>query len=356
MAGKMRIRYLAAVTAALSVAACDGGRGPGLPASPGSWLADRPVAVAGAPGKSSVPAAPADHSASGPLAAGGGTPGDPRLAVLTIAVRWPEKRVQAIPMSARKMRVRVLKGAAVLAEESLNRPDARQTDVQFARLLLEADSGLTIRVEAFEQTTLTESSRPIAAAEKTGYTLLPNRVNTLSLSLVPAFTLRILDVSPRNGGPGVPVAVTGLFDDWRDLSVFLGPAIGEIDATSSQEIRTRVPAGAASGEWRVWANGIYSPATASFRVLGSLDLRPSQATVSVGDTIAFAVPEGTDTAGATLSAPTLTAWSVVEPVTGATTSVGTISAEGAFLAKQAGTAEIRVFSGTVQASALVEVQ
>ncbi len=301
----------------------------------------------------------------------GSAPAAVMQAILTISIRWPQRTVQTIPLSVRSVRIRVLKGERLLAElPEIHRPDPSDTSVTTERIQVDVASGLTVIAEAFDQASIASGSTPIARVEKTGVALVPG-YNTVALSLVPTFVLKILEVSPRNGGPGVPVTLDGVFEEWRDFSVFLGGKIGIVDDATDSRVLTRVPEGASSGPWQVWANGVYSDATGSFQVLKSLGVRSTLATASIGELIDFAV-EGVDTQGATVSAPALTGWQFVDPGTGGTPSVDVLSATGSFEAIASGSVatvatasfeavatgstELRVFSGALLATAAIEVQ
>lgn len=286
-------------------------------------------------------------------ASGASRPAETGKAEITFSIAWPVRSTQVIPLSAQSIRVRVLKADTVLGE--LTQTRAAQSQTAQGSLMLEADTGLTVRAEAFEVRTPTESDQPIAVAEATDISLTANERQKLNLTLVPTAPPVITGITPTNGGPGVLVTLTGQFGK-GPYSAFLGSFTALLDSYDAGTVVAIVPDRSASDAWRVRANGVLSEATGSFKVLQTLDVSPLEATASVGGKVTFSVPAGLDTQGATVSNPTLTAWALVEPNSESTTSVGALDDKGVFTAGEAGTAEVRVFSGTLMATATVRVE
>jgi hypothetical protein len=302
----------------------------------------------------------------GPVATGtaSGGPVDvaAKRATLTFTIAWPRRTVQTIPNSTTVMRLSVLKGTTVVAQQVQRRFPS--PTAQFS-LQLNADSGLSVLAEAFALPNVTSvngvpvipaSTTPVASASLANVTLVPNQHLAVSLSLIPAFIPQIATFSPQNGGPGINVTLTGSFGSSGPYTVLLGGNTCSVLSFTGPTLVVAVPYNGSTGAWTAQYDGVSSPATGSFQVLQTLNLLPRAATTSVGQSLSFSVPTGLDTNNATVSNPTVTGWAIVDPTTGGTTSVGTLSASGSFQAQATGAAVIQVYSGTLKATTSVLVQ
>lgn len=299
---------------------------------------------------------------SGVPVAGGQPDGRTEVAqgTLLVAVRWPDRSIQTIPLGTAKIRIRVLKGAAIRQELPLGRPaDNGGPLVSKASLQLDAESGLTVLAEAFRLGTNPASGDiSLASASVSGVEIVPNQRTTATLELIPAFVPVLTGFTPDNGGPGVRVTLTGAFGSSGYYGVRIGTTSGWGSASGST-ITAEVPQGATTGPVSALDDGVPSAPGATFSVLASLALQPQTVTLGKGQTATFSVPTGTDTLGRQVANPTLTRWEVFDPtplfMPGAGSAVGTLTPAGLFLAQATGTAWVQVWSGNLAATAAVTV-
>lgn len=280
-------------------------------------------------------------------------------ATLQLGVHWPHRAAQQIPLSAETIWVQVRKGSITLCSLPLRREDGAAT----ASLLLPADTGLSVRADAFRAGQAT-TSPPVASAEATGVALRANQRTTVALDLRPQSVPRVTSFSPDNGGPGVMVKLSGSFGDQGPYAL----ALGEARSTATREegrLVAPVPVGATSGPLGVVVDGITGGGTATFRVLAHLLIASVPVPVlSVGETCAFSVPRALDTAGQVVLAPTVTRWEVLDPRRlsrpgSSASGIGSLEERGAtcvFTATATGSAWIVAWSGALCATASVTVK
>ncbi|HEY9855863.1 MAG TPA: hypothetical protein V6D05_09020 [Stenomitos sp.] len=301
--------------------------------------------------------------AQGPL----GTPAErtgtasPGRASLQVALQWPRRQTQVLPLSAESIWLQVKKGSQTLFTAELKRPDPAGTQTATRSFLVDADTGLTVRAEAF-RADQASTSTPIAAAQATGVDLVANQRTTVSLDLAATTPSVVSGFSPTNGGPGVKVSVNGQFGPSGYYRMALGTAESVATLKSSQLLEAIVPIGARSGPLTIYDDGFPWLAAQSFRVLSSLSLSPAgPQTVAKGQTLVFSVPTALDTEGQTVNAPTVTGWMLVDPHTFEPSSLGTLEVMGAtatFSANPAaaGSALLYARSGSLIATTSVAVQ
>lgn len=278
------------------------------------------------------------------------------MGTLSLSVRWPKREVQLIPLSANALRLRVSKnGSLVVSDVILSRPSSSEgAAIAQGSVRLNADTGLTVTVEAFREDPIASSSVSVASASATAVTVIANQRTSILLSLSPSFVPTLTSFSPSNGGNGVPVTLTGTFGDSGYYGISVNGAVGGANSGSSTSITAVVPEGATTGPLSAWADGATSSAGATFKVLESLDPLPLTAAASVGGTVQFSVPTATDTLGTQVLNPTVTRWQVVNPLAVNPIS-GTVTSNGLFTATATGTAWVRAWSGSLLATMSVTI-
>jgi len=281
---------------------------------------------------------------------------------LSVRLRWPERRVQTIPISTQIIRLRVLKNGVVVSELPISRPSSTNPN-QSAQgsLQLDAGTGLTVQAEAFRASPIASGDVPIASASVTGVGIFVNQKTTVTLNLVPVFVPTLTGLSPSNGGPGVAVTLSGAFGGSGYYGMGLAGLISSGRASGGAIVAT-VPFRATTGPAIALADGVPSAGGATFSVLAGLGLTPSAGATTVGNTVQFSVPTGTDTSSPslTIANPTITGWDVVDPAqlvspNAPTRNVGSIDSNGLFTAKARGTVWVRAFSGYLVATASITV-
>ncbi|HEY9898943.1 MAG TPA: hypothetical protein V6D00_07150 [Pantanalinema sp.] len=279
--------------------------------------------------------------------------------VLSVAVRWPLRRAQVIPLSTQTIWLQVKKADQLLYFAPLARPEATDSlMVAEASIQLDAASGLTVQADAF-RTGQASTDIPIASRRVENVSLLANQRTAVVLDLVAAFTPQVTSVTPDNGGPGVVVSLGGAFSPSGSYELLLRDARAFGSLTGSQ-VRATAPYGARSGPVRVLDDGVPSAAGPTFRVLSRLDVTPQAPRTTIGTPVAFRVPSAEDTEGVAVLNPTVTRWSLIDPAKlnlpgSAASTIGTLSQDGTFTATSPGTAWVYAWSGYLSATTSITV-
>lgn len=282
-------------------------------------------------------------------------------AMLQVGVQWPRRSTQVIPLSAETLWIHVKKGAQTLHAAQLRRPDPVGTQTATMSFVADADTGLSVRAEAF-RAGQASTSVPIAAAQAAGVDLYPNQRTTVVLDLAATTPSSITAFSPTNGGPGVMVSVSGQFSPSGYYRMALGSAESHATYKHAQLLEAVVPVGAQSGPLTIYDDGFPWLSSPSFHVLSVLTLSPSlPQVVAAGQSRAFSVPTALDTAQQQVSDPTITGWMLLNPVTFEPSPVGTLTASGGAATFSAsptatGSAWLYVRSGNLIATVSVTVE
>lgn len=279
---------------------------------------------------------------------------------LNVSIRWPQRELQTIPLSTEIIRLRVSKGGTLITEVPIGRPEATDSAlVSQATVHLDAGTGFTVKAEAFRVSPVTEGAVAIAAATVTGMTIIASQQNPVILNLAPVFVPTLTGVSPTNGGPGIPVTLTGAFSNSGSYGLRLGALTST--AASGSGLTASIPAGALSGPLVALDDGVPSASGTVFSVLARLDVSPASASTAIDSVLQFSVPTGLDTGGLTISMPTVTRWALLDPTRfnlpgSATSNIGSLSQSGLFTAQATGSAWLYVFSGGLAATAAITVK
>lgn len=292
---------------------------------------------------------------------GGCAPGlmpPPPLGSLAVAIRWPARQTQVIPLSTAVIRLRVLAGTRLLVERDLPRPATTELrPTTQAGLVLEATTSLTVEAAAYRHDPPLEGEAPLATGLATDVAIRPNERTAVTLALIAGHGPTLVGFAPTAGGAGVPVLLSGVFGGTGPFAWSVGDRV-QLAAASGSQLATTVPIGARSGPVTVYVDGVSATCPGSFQVVTRLELAPASASVATGQSLQFSVPRGQDAAGLTVDLPAVTRWEVVRPgtaLTGQETGVATIDAAGRLQALAAGQAWVRVWSGGVCATASVQV-
>lgn len=267
---------------------------------------------------------------------------------LRIAIRWPERSVQAVPESANSATVWLYDAAGrPMTQATVKRPTEGNLSSQvFFRV--KATMGVKVVAKLYRETDPDESSTPIAMG--TGNVdIYANNVNFVAITMNPLVEPALGVLTPSYGGVGKEIVISGaFFGENEDLSCtvkFTGiPAVSVI-RVSDEEIRATVPVGAVSGEVEVAVDGIRK--TLPFEVLAGLafeNLNLQQQAYRIVPLTCL----GTFTNGSKRQVDALT-WSSSNP------AAATVDQNGLLRPIAPGVTTIRATSGWVNASALVTV-
>lgn len=279
---------------------------------------------------------------------------------MEVAVRWPLRTTQVIPLSAETIWLRVEKDGEVLQDVLIPRPEeGTESLVATSSFFMDAVTGLQVFAAAFQAGQAT-ADVPIASDMVAGVDLYPNQRTVVTLDLKPAVKPLVSSFSPSNGGPGAPVVVRGAFgaSGYYQLAIGQTRRSGSLD--SDGNLVASVPAGALTGPLSVLADGVPSAEAGTFRVLSALALAPFSAKLKPGQQLTFAAA-ALDTKGVAVSSPAITRWELLDPekfsLPGSPESdIGTLTPEGAFTATSPGVAWIYAWSGYLFATASVTVE
>ncbi|MBO9541146.1 hypothetical protein J7643_11205 [bacterium] len=297
------------------------------------------------------PAARAPQGAGAPEGAAG---------TLQVAVRWPHRQTQVIPLSTQTIWIQVKKANQLLYFAPLPRPEATDSlMVTEATIHLEAMTGLSVQADAF-RSGQASTDIPIASRRANDVTLVANQRTSVLLDLDPVFRPSVTSLTPDNGGPGVDVSIGGTFGPSGSYQLALGGA-RIFGVLSGGQVKATVPYGAQSGPIEILDDGVPSAPGPTFRVLSRLDVEPAEQRVGIHHPVAFQVPTGEDTQGLVIENPTVTRWSLIDPAKlglpgSAASTIGTISPTGVFNATAPGSAWVYAWSGYLSATTSITVE
>lgn len=275
--------------------------------------------------------------------------------LLNVAIRWPKRTAQAIPLSTETLRLQVLKDGVVRASVLMNRPGTDTLPLtSVASVRLAAESDLMVEAEALPL----GGGTPLASGSVEGVAIVANQRTNVQLVLNATFVPMLTDFTPKNGGPGVLVTLSGDFghSGYYGLSLSGLPSDGTM---SGGHLIAPVPNGATTSPLIALADGVSSAPGEEFVTLSGVTLSPQSGTLPVGGTQPFTTL-GVDTASQTVANPTITRWAVIQPTGNlfakpSPSNVGTITPEGVFTAQAPGSAWVAAYSGLVVATASVTV-
>jgi len=208
-------------------------------------------------------------------------------ATLTLHITWPARTSQLLPASATTL-VLTLRDAAnaVIKTQNVIRPESTAA---FDNL---PSGTITISAVALDSTLNT------VATGTTTATLVANVRNKASLVMTPSKLPVITDFSPKAGGPGTWVTVTGsgfpLTSDNVTATASFGGAgvafVGIQRSTSPNEIFLKVPDLATTSIIVITEDGLTARSQATFATVGTLEIAPLSPTpIASGGTIPFVI-------------------------------------------------------------------
>ncbi|MBO9542422.1 Ig-like domain-containing protein [bacterium] len=215
--------------------------------------------------------APISDRAAAPQAPASQRPATSNEGELRIGIRWPDRNVQAIPLSANSATVWLYDSAGrLMTQASVQRPTEGNLSSQvFFRV--KATMGVRVVAKLYEQTTPSANDVPVAMG--TGNVdIYANNVNFVAITMDPLIEPTLAVLTPSYGGVGKEIVISGAFlgesQDWPVTVKFTGIPATSVTRVSDEEIRATVPAGAVSGDVEVAVDGIRK--TLPFEVLVDL--------------------------------------------------------------------------------------
>lgn len=266
---------------------------------------------------------------------------------LSIAIRWPDRAVASIPLSANSASLSIYDASGTLvASSSVARPTSGTLSSQvFFRL--KATLGARVVAKLFREAAPLPTSSPIALG--TGNVdIYANNVNVVAITMQPLVQPTIAVLSPNYGGLGSQVVISGGSFGWSSglpCSVWFSGVSATSRRISDQEIDAVVPAGAVSGKLAIAIDGVRTDA--DFKVLTGLSLPALNLPLQAYRSLPLAVV-GTFSDASTASVTALS-WSSSNP------AVAAVDANGLLRPISPGTASIAAASGLVSAQASVTV-
>lgn len=267
---------------------------------------------------------------------------------LRLNIRWPERSVQAIPLSANAATVWLYDSAGrPMTQATVQRPTEGNLSSQvFFRV--KATMGVKVVAKLYRETTPGENTAPVAMG--TGHVdIYANNVNFVAITMDPLVEPALAVLTPSYGGVGKEVVISGAFlganEDLEYTVKFTGIPATSVSRISDEEIRATVPEGAVSGEVEVAVDGIRK--TLPFEVLADLSFE----NLNLKHQAYRIVPltcMGTFTDGSRRQVDALT-WSSSDH------AIATVDQNGLLRPIAPGTATITAESGEAKAVALVEV-
>jgi hypothetical protein len=263
-------------------------------------------------GAGSAAAAAADGVSASETVAVANPPAD-WTAVLEVRVVWPERSLQVLPASATEVEVTV----STLANVQLAKPLKLTRGQQATAGKIERLPAATLKISAVAK----NAAGAVVASGTRQATLEGNKRNAVSLSLIPALMPVITGFSPKAGGPGTSISISGsnFGDAQNPFSLKLGGIAISQSYLDNGTIYATVPSNATTSLFVVTVDGVSSDSVQLFTPVASLDLAAGGSlTMSSGSSLVFTVT-AKDTAQApqpVREAPI--AWSLANVNTGTT--------------------------------------
>jgi hypothetical protein len=266
---------------------------------------------------------------------------------LNIAVRWPARgafRAQLIPTSANLIRIQVRDaGGDSLASAEIVR-SGDESAIATASFALPSGTGRSVLIQAFRDLVPAPGVPPVAEGSATSVSVWPSTSTAVTVALVPAYGPVIFSMTP-NGGPGSLLQIVGGNFQTGVLNVSLaGQSLNDFVTLRGDLLEHTVPPDAADGTVIVDVDGVR--AARSFQVIRSISLASDAITgVTIGSTVSLQA-EARTADGDLIENPVLR-WTVDRP------DPESALDQGAFTPLAPGTFVVRVYSGTVMATASV---
>ncbi|MNX11110.1 hypothetical protein D3C86_408650 [compost metagenome] len=304
-------------------------------------------------------------SATTPTAPNGGTTGvatadsqASRMGTLRFAVRWPERSLpgfsaQVIPISTETLVFELSNPGnpdfAPIRQEL--RREAGNT-IATTTLHLPEGGGYKATVTAYDANNVA-----IASNFATNLTVTWGKTTPVPITLDALFAPQITSLGHGHGTPGQQLTISGgNLARGQVAPVVIFPSGVQVPGTlANGEIQATIPQGAGSGQLKVKVDGVTSTSMAVFQEVQSLELgadgaeqggiRDGDGAIAswLGDTFPIRVV-GKDTGHVLINTPALTGWSY--PLDG----VGTIDANGTYLAQKLGRSSASAHLGNVSGS------
>ncbi|HEY9899575.1 MAG TPA: IPT/TIG domain-containing protein [Pantanalinema sp.] len=267
---------------------------------------------------------------------------------LNVAVRWPargEFRAQLIPTSANMIRIQVRDVAGeLMARAEFIRPGDEST-IATASFALSSGTGRSVLVQAFRELVPAPGVAPVAEGSSTGITIWPSTSAAVTVTLVPTLGPVIYDMTP-NGGPGSLVRIVGgNFQTGPLLVRMAGRSIDPFVTLRGDLLEFEVPPDAQDGPVEVDVDGVKE--SRPFQVIRSITLAQDAFDQVATGSVVNLVAEARTASGQLIREPEL-GWLVDRPAPESSL------AQGAFTPLATGTFVVRVYSGTIVATASVK--
>lgn len=272
-----------------------------------------------------------------------------------VAVRWPERRTQAIPDDVERIDVAAFKpgGSLLLQGPTLRRELGVVTSE--ATLSPLPPGEVEIRAKAFD------SNSKLLADGKTTVTLRPNEIGTARLALLPVDKPAIQEVTPTSGGRGQVVTITGQnfgATSKYPLEVTIGPdriPVENLTRQDNRQLSFQIPAGARTGPIVISVGGATASTVAAFPVIATISLSPTATETFTPLGLVDITVTAKDTEGAVVADPYLE-WQALktgckqQPCAGDTDSIVTDGKAGILVTRgDAGSIDVRVAAGQLEA-------
>lgn len=267
---------------------------------------------------------------------------------LRIGIRWPERSVQAVPLSANSATVWLYDAAGrPMTQATVQRPKEGNLSSQvFFRV--KATMGVRVVAKLYREAAPATNTTPVAMG--TGNVdIYANNVNFVAITLNPLIEPALGVFTPSYGGVGKEVVISGAYfgksEELPFTVKFTGIPATSVTRVNDEEIRVTVPTGAISGDVEVAVDGIRK--TLPFEVLADLtfeNLNLQQQAYRIVPLTCL----GTFTNGSKRQVDALT-WSSSNP------AAATVDQNGLLRPIAPGVTTISAASGIVKAAASVTV-
>jgi hypothetical protein len=268
---------------------------------------------------------------------------------LNISIRWPKREVQAIPLAANSIVLKMYSGSTLVAGFPLTLTRAAGQSTVTSQALIPTGTNYRLEARAYAETNPTDANTVLALATQAGIQIKTNELTPIALNLGNPNTPFVGDVSPKNAGWGTTLTVTGSNFATGAQVIFntSASATASFAATfvNSTSLTVNLPSNAVSGPVAVLSNGIYSNNNPTFKAIKSIVVEPTvMPTLLVGNSQTFVAKAYEDLAG-TLAIPNPNVTWSASP-----SNLGSITSAGIFTAIAAGSATVTATSGNVSGS------